>query len=122
MRRRRGRVSVSASPVRDSFTPSIMRAVVFFRDRQVFPPASSTLSKPSRAAPRLLRALRCKDFALLRSAFSVFRREDLPEALAVAFFLEGARFLLLRLADFLVAAMAAPEIGRGLELEPLKEC
>jgi hypothetical protein len=90
-----------------------MREVVFFRDRQVFPPASSTLSRPSRAAPRPFRAVCCKDFVLPRRAFFVFKREDLAEALLVAFFLEGARFLVLRLADFLVAAMAAPEIGVG---------
>jgi hypothetical protein len=89
-----------------------MRAVVFFRDRQVFPPASSTLSKPSRAAPRPLRALRWSPVVLWRPVFFVFERPDLAEALPATFFLAGARFLLaLFFADFLVAAIAASELA-----------
>ena len=84
---------------------------MFFSVRQVFPPASRTLSKPSRAAPNPFCALRWSDFDLLRPAFFVLEREDLAEALPAPFFFAGGGFLLLlRWADFLVAAMAASEL------------
>jgi hypothetical protein len=85
---------------------------VFFSVRQVFPPASSTLSKPSRAAPNPFFALRWSNFALLRPLFLVLEREDLAEALPAPFFLAVGRFLLpLRWADFRVAAMAASALA-----------